>query len=136
MYSVCSGLSFANFSKGAIALLKKTIKQADKDSPNANSIDRDSVEFLLGEIYTEQERYGEAIAVYDELAQANESDFRPILAKGLVLEKQGQLSEAQPILEKAYIAAPAEYKDQIGDEMERLIQEIKKSEATPDRERE
>ncbi|MDJ0594561.1 MAG: tetratricopeptide repeat protein [Pleurocapsa sp. MO_226.B13] len=120
----------------AIALLKKTIKQADKDSPNANSIDRDSVEFLLGEIYTEQERYGEAIAVYDELAQANESDFRPILAKGLVLEKQGQLSEAQPILEKAYIAAPAEYKDQIGDEMERLIQEIKKSEATPDRERE
>ena len=120
----------------AIALLKKTIKQADRDSPNANSIDRDSVEFLLGEIYTEQERYGEAIAVYNELAQANESDFRPILAKGLVLEKQGQLSEAQPILEKAYIAAPAEYKDQIGDEMERLIQEIKKSKATPDRERE
>ena len=32
---------------------------------------------------------------------------------------------AQPILEKAYIAAPAEYKDQIGDEMARLIEKTK-----------
>ena len=114
----------------AIALLKKTIKQADEDSSIASSIDKDSVEFLLGEVYSEQERYGEAIALYDQLAENNQEDFRPILAKALVLEKQGELTAAQPILEKAYVAAPAEYKDRIGNEMERLIEETKKSPTT------
>ncbi len=113
----------------AIALLKKTIAVASNDSPNASSIDRDSVELLLGELYTNQERYGEAIALYDELGKANEDDFRPIFAKALVLKKQGDLIAAKPILEKAYIAAPEQYKDQIGDEMEQLVQNIKKAEA-------
>ena len=113
----------------AIALLKKTIAVAsNEDSPNADSIDRDSVELLLGELYTNQERYGEAIALYDQLAKANEDDFRPIFAKALVLKKQGDLIAAKPILEKAYIAAPEQYKDQIGDEMEQLVQGIKKAE--------
>lgn len=111
----------------AIALLKRTISQAEQDTSSADSIDREAVEFLLGEVYTDRERYGEAIALYDEIAQANQDDFRPILAKALVLEKQGDLTAAQPILEKAYVAAPAEYKDQIGNEMERLIEEIKQS---------
>ena len=107
----------------AIALLKKTITIADKeDSSKASSISKDAVEFLLGELYTNQERYGEAISIYDELAKENKDDFRPILAKGLVFEKKGDLTAAQPILEKAYVAAPPEYKDQIGDEMERLIE--------------
>ncbi len=111
----------------AIALLKKTIAVASNDSPNADSIDRDSVELLLGELYTNQERYGEAIALYDELGKANEDDFRPIFAKALVLKKQGDLIAAKPILEKAYIAAPEQYKDQIGDEMEKIVQGIKKA---------
>ncbi|MGD1918453.1 MAG: tetratricopeptide repeat protein [Pleurocapsa sp.] len=116
----------------AIALLKQTITLADKeDSPKASKISKDAVEFLLGELYTNQERYGEAIALYDELAESNTDDFRPILAKGLVLEKKGDLTAAKPILEKAYIAAPPEYKDQIGDEMERLIKKTKASE-TPE----
>ena len=111
----------------AIALLKKTIAVASNDSPNADFIDRDSVELLLGELYTNQERYGEAIALYDELGKANEDDFRPIFAKALVLKKQGDLIAAKPILEKAYIAAPEQYKDQIGDEMEKIVQGIKKA---------
>ncbi len=113
----------------AIALLKKTIGVAsNEDSRNANSIDRDSVELLLGELYTNQERYGEAIALYDELAKANEDDFRPIFAKALVLKKQGDLIAAKPVLEQAYIAAPEQYKDQIGDEMEQLVKGIKEAE--------
>ena len=119
-----------NLPERAIALLKKTIALADKeDSPKTASISKDAVEFLLGELYTEQERYPEAIALYDELAKNNEDDFRPVLAKGLVLEKKGDLTAAQPILEKAYVAAPAEYKDQIGDEMAKLIEKTKASEA-------
>jgi tetratricopeptide (TPR) repeat protein len=112
----------------AIALLKKTIKLADNtDTPQAGSINREAVELLLGELYSNQERYEEAIALYDQLAQANQTDFRPILAKALVLEKKGDLSAAQPVLQKAYIAAPEQYKDQIGQEMERIIKEMKVS---------
>ena len=113
----------------AIALLKKTIKLAAKDDTSlVTDIDQEAVELLLGELYTNQERYGEAIALYDELAQADQDDFRPILAKALVLEKQGDLTAAQPVLEKAYVAAPEKYKDQIGNEMERIVQGIKASE--------
>ena len=111
----------------AIALLKKTIKSADSDSPQAASIDPEAVALLLGELYANQQRYGEAIALYDELAQMNANDFRPILAKALVLEKKGDLKAAQPVLQKAYVAAPEEYKDQIGKEMERLVKGIKNS---------
>lgn len=112
----------------AIALLKKTIKQATQgDRPATASIDTEAVELLLGEVYSNQERYGEAIAVYDELAQADKNDFRPILGKALVLEKQGDLTAARPVLEKAYVAAPEEYKDRIGDEMERIVAGIKAS---------
>ncbi|MEL6786504.1 MAG: tetratricopeptide repeat protein [Cyanobacteria bacterium J06607_15] len=114
----------------AIALLKKTIRLAEKaDSPQNISINREAVELLLGELYTNQERYGEAIALYDELAELDQTDFRPILAKALVLEKKGDLNEAQPVLQKAYVAAPEEYKDQIGNEMERLVQGIKAAES-------
>ncbi len=113
----------------AIALLKKTIKLATTDdSPTATAIDREAVELMLGELYSNQERYGEAIALYDELAKADQDDFRPILAKALVLEKKGDLKAAQPVLEKAYVAAPEKYKDQIGDEMERIVQGIKATE--------
>jgi tetratricopeptide (TPR) repeat protein len=115
----------------AIALLKRTIKLADQtDNPKNNAINREAVELLLGELYTNQERYGEAIALYDQLAQADQADFRPILAKALVLEKKGDLVAAQPLLQKAYVAAPAEYKDQIGGVMERIVKGIKTSEAT------
>ncbi len=116
----------------AIALLKKTVNMSEReDEPVAESIDRAAVELLLGELYATRERYGEAIALYEELANADPDDFRPILAKALVLEKQGDLNAAQPLLEKAYVAAPADYKDRIGEEMERIVSQIESSESEP-----
>jgi tetratricopeptide (TPR) repeat protein len=110
----------------AIALLKRTIKLAGQtDNSKYNAIDQKAVELLLGELYTNQERYGEAIALYEQLAQADQADFRPILAKALVLEQKGDLVAAQPVLQKAYVAAPEEYKDQIGGVMERVVKGIK-----------
>jgi tetratricopeptide (TPR) repeat protein len=112
----------------AIALLKNTIQLATKeDNQPTKSIDLASVELLLGEVYAHQERYGDAIALYDRLTKTDQDDFRPILAKALVLEKQGDLEAAKPLLEKAYITAPSEFKDQIGDQMERLVKKSKAS---------
>ncbi|GAB4538558.1 MAG: tetratricopeptide repeat protein [Pleurocapsa sp.] len=108
-----------NLPERAIALLKETIQAATQ---NNESIDVESVELLLGELYTNQERYSEAISIYDEIAAANQDDFRPILAKALVLEKQGDIEAAKPMLDTAYTLAPAAYKDQIGQEMKRLAE--------------
>lgn len=110
----------------AIALLKKTINSAQTE-PTSGSIDEAAVKLILGEVYADRERYGEAIALYDELAEANQDDFRPVLAKALVLEKQGDLTAARPILERAYVAAPEAYKDRIGDEMARIVRGIEAS---------
>ncbi|BAZ44739.1 hypothetical protein NIES4102_17560 [Chondrocystis sp. NIES-4102] len=103
----------------AIALLQKTIDLAKE---TANNINQESVELLLGELYTNQQRYNEAIAIYDQLAQVHQDDFRPILAKALVLEKQGEPQAAKPLLEQAYVAAPTTYKDQISNIMARLTE--------------
>ena len=117
----------------AIALLKKTIDLANReDNPAGSSIDRAAVKLLLGELYANQKRYGEAIALYDELSEADRDDFRPILAKALVLEKQGDLAAARPILERAYVAAPEAYKDRIGNEMERIVRGIEASNNSAD----
>ena len=103
-----------NLPQRAIALLENTLTQAQE----ANSLDKpdrdlSSIQLLLGEVYTEEEQYEDAIALYDEIAATHEADFRPILAKALLLQQQGDLEAAQPLLENAYELAPPEYRDQI-----------------------
>ncbi len=115
-----------NLPERAIALLKDTIKLGEKDdTETSKSIDVTAVELLLGELYVNRERYDEAIALYDRIAKAEEDDFRPIFAKALVLEQQGKIEAAKLVLETAYTLAPAEYKDQIGQEMKRLNERLK-----------
>ena len=112
-----------NLPERAIALLKDTIKLAQgDDTEKGKSIDLTSVELLLGELYVNQERYDEAIALYDRIAQAEAEDFRPVFAKALVLKQQGKIEAAKPFLETAYTLAPAEHKDQIGNEIKRLAE--------------
>jgi tetratricopeptide (TPR) repeat protein len=67
----------------------------------------------LGGVYANQKRYSEAIAVYDESIKANKQDFRPVLAKALVLKEQGKTAEAKPLFTTAVSLAPAQYKDQV-----------------------
>ena len=100
-----------NLPERAIALLQNTLEQV-REQEDSN-FDLGSIQLLLGEVYTEVEKYTEAINLYDEIAKANESDFRPLFAKALVLQKQEKPEEAKSLLESAYELAPAEFKDQI-----------------------
>ncbi|MGK7895320.1 MAG: tetratricopeptide repeat protein [Xenococcus sp. (in: cyanobacteria)] len=103
-----------NLPERAIAILQNALHQAQAtNSLDESQIDISSIQLLLGEVYTEEEQYEDAIAIYDEVAATHESDFRPILAKALLFQKQGDLEAAQPLLEAAYELAPPEYKDQI-----------------------
>ena len=100
--------------EAAIALLQDTLKSA----PQANevqpgSIDMVSVELLLGSVYSEQKRYDEAVALYESAIKRDAKDFRPMLAKAIVLKAQGKVEEAKPLFASASNLAPAQFKDQI-----------------------
>ena len=100
-----------NLPEKAIALLENTITQGKTESNS--DIDVPSVQLLLGEVYGQQEDYESALAIYDEVAATNKTDFRPVLAQGLILQKQGKDDVAKPLIRKAYDLAPADFKDQI-----------------------
>ena len=65
------------------------------------------------EIYLQQNRVEEAIALYDNTSQMSPDDFRPILAKAIVLNQKGQAKAAEPIFQQALLLAPTQYKETI-----------------------
>ncbi len=100
--------------EAAIGLLQDTLKAAPQvNQVEAGSIDVASVQLILGQVYAQQERYDEAIVVYDEAIKGNTKDFRPILAKAIILEGQGNIEAAQELFDQAIEVAPAAFKDQI-----------------------
>ncbi len=100
--------------EGAIGRLQDTLKMAAQaNAANPGSIDVTSVQLLLGQVYARQERYTEALAVYDQLIAENTQDFRPVLAKAIVLNRQNKVSAAKTLFNLAASLAPPRYKDQI-----------------------
>ncbi len=105
--------------QAAVGLLQDTLKTAEQSNQiQPGTIDVIAVKLLLGQVYAEQARYDDAIATYDTAiqdaqAQGGNPDFRPMLAKGLILQEVGQADEAQPLFETALSLAPAQYKDSI-----------------------
>ncbi|MDA0211751.1 MAG: tetratricopeptide repeat protein [Cyanobacteria bacterium FC1] len=103
-----------NRPEAAIGLLQETLATA----PQANqiqpgSVDTLSVKLLLGRVYAAQERYDEAIAIYDRAIEDDRADFRPVLGKAIILKTQGNNDQAKPLFESAASLAPAQYRDQI-----------------------
>jgi tetratricopeptide (TPR) repeat protein len=100
--------------EAAIGLLQDTLKNAGQaNQVQPNSIDVGSVQILLADVYVSQQRYDEAIAIYNEVEKANKQDFRPVLGQALILKQQGKVEAAKPLFTKAAELAPAKYKDQI-----------------------
>lgn len=100
-----------NRGEEAVSLVQNTIIEAAKDK--SALVEATSLQLLLGEVYIEQERYLEALAIYEQAIKSDLKDFRPLLAKALILQKQGKATEAQPIFEEAVSLAPVQFKDQI-----------------------
>ena len=101
----------------AIQTVQNAITQAIKirgaDPSEENSANVTSVQLLLGEIYLQQNRVEEAIALYDNISQMSPDDFRPVLAKDIVLNKQGKPQAAEPLFQQALLLAPTQYKETI-----------------------
>jgi tetratricopeptide (TPR) repeat protein len=112
-----------NMPERAVSLLTETIETAKRNShKSAESIDISSVKLVLGELYSNRQLYSDAIALYDEIAAEHKDDFRPVLAKGLVLEKQEDFTAAKTMFDRAYTLAPVQFKDQIKSQLTRLSQ--------------
>ncbi len=68
--------------EAAIALLQDTLRLADEQNAvEPGSISEMSVQLLLGQVYAEEERFDEAIAIYDQAIERDRQDFRPVLGK-------------------------------------------------------
>ncbi len=103
-----------NRPEAALGLLQDTLKTAaGANQVQPGSVDVPSVQLLLGDVYAQQKRYNEAIAIYDELIKSKSDDFRPVLGKALVLKTQGKDADAKSLFSKAVTLAPATYKDKI-----------------------
>lgn len=103
-----------NSPEAAIGLLSDTLKAAEQTNKiEPGSVNLVSVRVILGEVYASLGRYAEAIATYDEASQADPQDFRPLLGKAIVLQKQGKIEEASPLFASATELAPSEYRDRI-----------------------
>ncbi len=105
-------------SEAALGLLRDTLATADQTNElSPGSIDKLSVKLLLGQVFVEQKKYDDAIKVYDEaIADAQTAsptlpDFRPTLAKALVLQEKGDKDAAKTLFDQALGMAPTQYKD-------------------------
>lgn len=100
--------------QAAIGLLQDTLKTADTaNTVEPGSIDVTAVQVLLGRVYATENRPDDAIAILDQAIGGNPEDFRPVLAKAIVLQGQGKAEDAKPLFTTAAELAPSQYKDQI-----------------------
>lgn len=100
--------------EAAIGLLKETLStanQANKIQPG--SIDVVAVQVLLGGIYVAQKNDSKAMSLYEQAIKKDPQDFRPVLAKAMLLKQQGKVNQAKPLFASATDLAPAQYKDEI-----------------------
>jgi len=92
----------------AIDLIKKTLAKNNLTGDNLIG-----VQLLLGQVYALSDRFDEAIAIYDQMITANAKDFRPVVAKAIVLRDKGEEEKATEFFNQALSLAPIEYQEQI-----------------------
>ncbi|HAX77279.1 MAG TPA: hypothetical protein DCY88_15965 [Cyanobacteria bacterium UBA11372] len=74
----------------------------------------------LGSIYAQQQRLDLAIAIYDNATKLDPQDYRPLLAKGIVLQLQGKKEEAKPLFNRATEIAPVAFKEQVQAQIQQI----------------
>ena len=98
----------------AIGLLEESLTAAKKaNAIQPGSGDVVAIQILLGNVHAFQKQDLQAISVYDQAINQEPQDFRPVLAKAMLLKQQGRFAEAKPLFDKATALAPAQYKDEI-----------------------
>jgi tetratricopeptide (TPR) repeat protein len=98
----------------AVDVVQKAIATAKQmNQQQAGSADLPAIELVLGDVYLSQKRNADAMALYERLQKENPNDFRPVLAKGIVLSNEGKNAEALTQLKAADAMAPVQVKEKI-----------------------
>jgi tetratricopeptide (TPR) repeat protein len=98
----------------ATDVVQKAIATAKQmNQQQAGSADLPAIELILGDVYLSQRRSADAMALYERLHKENPNDFRPVLAKGIVLSDEGKKTEALTQLKAADAMAPVQVKEKI-----------------------
>ncbi|GAQ86291.1 hypothetical protein KFL_002800210 [Klebsormidium nitens] len=99
-----------NEAVGEILNARERIRSGKETSAGASDaeerIDPVQVELLLAKAYQAWNKTADALSVYDGVIADHLDDFRPYLAKGLLLKQQKQEGEAERNLVKARFLAP------------------------------
>lgn len=101
--------------QAAIGLLQDTLATDNRLQAEgaASGVDTISVKLLLAQVQLEANNPSQALSLYEEAMAEAPDDFRPVLAKALVLQEQGNAEESQTLFAQAEELAPAQFKDQI-----------------------
>jgi len=100
--------------EAAVGLLQDTLNNANQvNTIQPGSVNVVAVQVLLGNVYAAQKRYPQAMNVYDQAINKDPKDFRPVLAKAMLLKDQGKMTQAKPLFDSAVALAPAQYRDEI-----------------------
>lgn len=100
--------------EAAIGILQTAIDNADTANKiKANSVDKGTVMWILGELYRTQKRYTEASGIYEKMTKENAKDFRPLVGKAQIKRSEGKEEEAVALFAEATKVAPAEFKDEV-----------------------
>ena len=100
--------------EAAIGLLQETLsKTAQANTIQPGSVDTVAVQVLLGSVHASQKRYDQASSVYDQAIKKDPKDFRPVVAKAMLLKQQGKDADAKLLFDSAAALAPPQYKDEI-----------------------
>jgi tetratricopeptide (TPR) repeat protein len=102
--------------EAAIGLLTKALETADTaNKVQPNSVDQPAILWILGNVYTEQKRFPEAIATFEKITTANPKDFRPLVGRAQIKRLEGKEAEAKTLFTEAAKLAPAEFKDRVNE---------------------
>jgi tetratricopeptide (TPR) repeat protein len=100
--------------EAAIGILQETLSTASQaNTIQPGSVDVVAVQVLLGSVYALQKNDTQAISLYEQAIKKDPQDFRPVLAKAMLLKEQGKADEAKSLFDSATALAPAQYKDEI-----------------------
>ncbi|MEM9244918.1 MAG: tetratricopeptide repeat protein [Cyanobacteria bacterium P01_F01_bin.153] len=100
--------------QAAIGLIQDAIDTANgRNEEQPGSVEMLSLRMLLGQIYAQLRRFDDAIATYDKAVELDPQNFRPILAKAIVLKADGKEDQAQQLFATATSLAPDQFKDSI-----------------------
>lgn len=103
-----------NRPQAAVALLEDTLQTAAQvNEITPGTIDEVSTQLLLAQVYIEQADTDAALRIYDEVIPQAGEDFRPVLAKAMILQETDRAEAAAPLFEQAEAMAPDQFKDRV-----------------------